>query len=119
MSVIDVILSGHKSPAAALLRLEKIIQEHPDGGVIIAKVGRSNGLGPILAARTSWPVIALPATLKDFPEDVWSSLRLPSNVPLLTTWPDENAVLAALNILAQKNPAIYAECQYEIEELDK
>ncbi len=118
IDMIDVALSVHKSPAKALAKLEEILQAYPDGGVIIVKVGRSNGLGPILAARTSWPVIACPASLKDFPEDVWSSLRMPFQVPLLTAWPDENAILAAFNILSQKNPAMYTQIQDEIEELD-
>jgi len=57
--------------------------------------------------------------MKDYPEDIWSSIRMPSDVPLMTAWPEENAVLIALNILAQKNPAIYAERQLKIESLDK
>lgn len=115
----DVVLSGHKSPNGSTKQLEQILGKYPDGGVIIVIVGRSNGLGPILAARTSWPVIAVPATLGDFPEDVWSSLRMPSNVPLLTAWPAKNAVLAAMDILAQKNPIAYALRQLEIEEFDE
>ncbi|MBU1290139.1 AIR carboxylase family protein [Patescibacteria group bacterium] len=114
----EIILSGHKSPRKALAQLDKIIGKYPDGGVIIVKVGRSNGLGPMLAARTNWPVIAIPTTIEEYPEDIWSSIRMPSNVPLLTTWPEKNAFLAALNILAQKNPLVYMRRQMQIEELD-
>lgn len=113
-----VIMSGHKSPQNCLDKLEELLSIYPEGGVIIVKVGRSNGLAPVLAARTNWPVIAVPATLKEFSEDVWSGLRMPSDVPLMTMWPEENAVLGALNILAQKNPAIYLARQYRIEKLD-
>jgi len=114
----EVILSGHKSPRMSIARLNQIIGEYPDGGVIVAKVGRSNGLGPILAARTNWPVIAIPATVEETPEDIWSSIRMPSNAPLMTVWPEENAMLAAQNILAQKNPMLYMKRQLEIEEFD-
>ncbi len=114
----EIILSGHKSPRKALAQLNKIIGEYPDGGVIVVKVGRSNGLGPPLAARTNWPVIAIPATIEKNPEDIWSSIRMPSNVPLMTVWPEKNALLAAQNILAQKNPLLYMKRQKEIEEFD-
>jgi len=86
---------------------------------IVPMVGMSNGLGPTLAARTSWPVIALPATAKVRPHDVWSSLECPSKVPLATVLSPKNAVLMALNVLAQKNPAVYMERQYALEGLDE
>jgi len=118
VKTLEKVFSGHKSPQKCLNETEKILREYPDGGVIVVEVGRSNGLGPLLAARTNWPVIAIPATMDRFPEDTWSSIRMPSNVPLMTAWPDKNAMLAALNILAQKNPLIYMSRQEEIEELD-
>jgi len=119
VDVVNVIKSGHKSPNSCLLNLEEILAEYPQGGVIIVAVGLSNGLGPILAARTSWPVIAVPLTCKTSPHDVWSSLALPSKVPMLTICKAENAYLAALDILAQKNPIAYAFRQKAIEDLDK
>ncbi len=118
VDLIEVTLSGHKQPTTCLNKLEAILGNYPDGGVIVAKVGRSNELGPMLAARTSWPVITIPATIKNNPEDVWSSVRMPSFVPLSTAWPEENAILMALNILAGKNPLLYMHRQRQIEELD-
>lgn len=118
VDVEKVTLSGHKSPRRCLNKLDGILGDYPDGGVIVAKVGRSNGLGPMLAPRTSWPVIAIPATLENNPEDVWSSIRMPSSAPLATTWPEKNAILMALNILAIKNPLLYMWRQKQIEELD-
>lgn len=114
----QIVISAHKSPNECLQKLEKILTEYPEGGVIISYVGLSNGLGPILAARTSWPVIAVPAVTPTVIQDVWSSLNIPSNVPLLTALNPKNAVLAAFNILAQKNPLAYALRQYELELLD-
>jgi phosphoribosylcarboxyaminoimidazole (NCAIR) mutase len=71
----------------------------------------------MLAARTSWPVIAVSMTAKERPHDVWSSLETPSQVPLLTALSVKNAILAALNMLAQKNPIAYMHRQYAIEQL--
>ncbi len=119
LSIQEVTLSGHKSTQECLNKLDQIISHFPDGGVLITKVGRSNGLGPILAARSSWPVITIPATLDIFPEDLWSSIRMPSKVPLATVWPESNAVLLAMEILAQKNPLIYQKRQLMLEKQDK
>ena len=119
LSIEEITLSGHKSTQLCLHKLDEIIGCFPDSGVIITKVGRSNGLGPIVAARTIWPVITIPATIDTFPEDLWSSVRMPSNVPLATVWPEANAILLAAEILAQKNPLIYQRRQFIIEGQDE
>jgi len=118
VTVEKVVKSGHKQPRAVADEIDRLETRYPDGGVIIVYVGRGNGLGPTLAPRTTWPVISVPADLEKHPEDIWSSVRLASKDPHLTTWPFDNAVRAAMNHLAQKNPAVYAERRYEIEELD-
>lgn len=118
INLVDIIKSGHKAPVSCAGKLEDVLVAYPEGGVIIATAGMSNGLGPTLAARTSWPVIAIPATAKERPHDVWSSLETPSDVPLMTVLSPKNALLAALNILAQKNPVAYMYRQQRIEDLD-
>ncbi len=115
----DITTSGHKSPQRCLNILENLLRKYPDGGVIVAKIGMSNGLGPMLAARTSWPVISIPATFGENPEDVWSSLKMPSSVPMAVICSEDNATNFALKILAQKNPLLYQQLQKKIEELDK
>lgn len=119
INFIDIIASGHKETFEALIKLEDVINQFPEGGAIIAEVGMSNGLGAILAAHTSWPVISYAISSKSFPEDIWSSVRMPSYVPSLTVMGEENAILGALNVLSQKNPAAYAYRQHAIEALDK
>lgn len=114
----DVVISGHKSPSAALAKLEELHTKYPDGGVIIPIVGMSNGLGPILAARTDWPVISVCYSADANPNDVWSCLRMPSKVPNATMLSSKNAVLFAWNLLAQKNPLIYADRRLAIEKED-
>jgi phosphoribosylaminoimidazole carboxylase / phosphoribosylaminoimidazole-succinocarboxamide synthase len=104
-----VAISAHKEPTAAILKLHQLIQEVPDT-VIIASVGRSNGLGPVLAANSTVPVITVPNTkdvLTNAREDVWSALNMPSDVPVLTMINPKNAVQAAQLILASRNPYLY------------
>ena len=94
--------SVHKEPTAAAGILHRMAQEVPDS-VVIAYIGRSNGAGPVLSAMSTTPVITVPASAKDFPEDVWSSLRAPSSVPVMTVLEPSNAVLATLQILSARS----------------
>lgn len=109
-----VTCSAHKEPVRAATTLYRMAQEVPDT-IMIANIGRSNGAGPTLSAISTVPVITVPASAKEFPEDVWSSLRAPSKVPVMTVLEPSNAVLAALNILSARNPRIYAHVRSEIE----
>ncbi len=112
MSVVTC--SIHKEPVAGAAIFQRMIQEVPDT-VVIAYIGRSNGAGPVLSAMSSIPVITVPASVKEFPEDVWSSLRAPSAVPVMTVLEPSNAVLAALQILSARNPRLYAHVRGAIE----
>jgi phosphoribosylaminoimidazole carboxylase / phosphoribosylaminoimidazole-succinocarboxamide synthase len=109
-----VTCSVHKEPVAAAGIFHRMTQEVPDA-VVIAYIGRSNGAGPTLSAMSTVPVITVPASVKEFPDDIWSSLRAPSTVPVMTVLEPANAVLAALQILSGRNPRIYAHLRSEIE----
>jgi phosphoribosylaminoimidazole carboxylase/phosphoribosylaminoimidazole-succinocarboxamide synthase len=109
-----VTCSIHKEPVKGAETLYRLLQDKPDT-VVIAYIGRSNGAGPVLSALSTAPVITVPASVKDFPEDVWSSLRGPSAVPVMTVLEPGNAVLAALQILSARNPRIYAHIRSQIE----
>lgn len=106
--------SLHKEPIRAYNTVIEMIQKVPDT-VIIVLCGRSNGAGPTLSAQVSVPVITVPANLKDFPEDVWSSLRAPGQTPVMTVLDPGNAVIAALQILSVRNPKIYSELRFRQE----
>ncbi|MCK9588082.1 MAG: phosphoribosylaminoimidazolesuccinocarboxamide synthase [Terrimicrobiaceae bacterium] len=106
--------SIHKEPVRGLGELHRLVQQVPDT-VVIAFIGRSNGAGPTLAASTTVPVITVPASFKDFPEDVWSSLRAPSNVPVTTVIEPANAAMAAIEILALRNPQFYMFLREQLE----
>ena len=112
--VTTVVCSAHKEPVRAVSLLARTVQAIPDS-VVIAFIGRSNGAGPVLAANTTVPVITIPADSKSFPDDVWSSLRMPSAVPVMTVLEPSNAALAALQILAARNPRIYADLRSKLE----
>lgn len=107
--------SIHKEPVRGWNELHRLVQEVPDS-VVIAYIGRSNGAGPTLSACTTVPVITIPANVKEFPEDVWSCLRMPSNVPVTTVLEPSNAALAAMEILALRNPKFYMTLREQIEE---
>ena len=109
-----VTCSIHKEPLRGAATLQRMVQEVPDT-VVIAFIGRSNGAGPVLSALSTTPVITVPASFKDFPEDVWSSLRAPSSTPVMTVLEPANAVLAALQILSGRNPRVYAKVRGDIE----
>jgi phosphoribosylaminoimidazole carboxylase/phosphoribosylaminoimidazole-succinocarboxamide synthase len=114
LPVVTVACSIHKEPVRGALELARLVQEVPDT-VVIATIGMSNGAGPTLSASTTVPVITVPAGWENCPDDVWSSLRAPSQVPVMTVLNPANAALAACNILALRNPALYAALRFEIE----
>jgi phosphoribosylaminoimidazole carboxylase / phosphoribosylaminoimidazole-succinocarboxamide synthase len=109
-----VTCSVHKEPVKASGIFHGLVQEVPDT-VVIAYIGRSNGAGPALSAMSTVPVITVPVNVRDFPDDVWSSLRAPSAVPVMTVIEPANAVLAALQMLSGRNPRLYARVRGEIE----
>jgi len=114
LRIAKVTRSMHKQPELGLSELDAMVQR-ADQTVVIAYVGMSNGAGPTISAHVTCPVISVPANIDDHPEDVWSSLRCPSAVPNLTVLSSKNAALAALQMLAQSNPAIYAALRLEQE----
>jgi len=114
----EIIQSGHKGTHASLMKLEELMRDYPDGGIIIGDVGRSNGLGPTLSTHTQWTVISVPPDWKQKPQNIWSHLDMPSLAPHLVSLYENNALTAALQILAQKNPILYMMRQLEIEKLD-
>lgn len=111
----QVTYSLHKQPVQACQEIVRLVQAIPDT-VVLVYVGRSNGAGPTLSAQVTVPVITVPNGWEKFPEDVWSSLRTPSDTPVITVMEPGNAVLAALQILAMRNPLLYANLRMRQEE---
>lgn len=104
VDLVRLLMSGYRRTQSILQAISTIEAEYPDGGVVIAYVGLSDGLGPIVSTHTHWPVINVPLRL----EDAMGSLRLQDGVPTATILKLKNALHHALQVLAQKNPAAYA-----------
>ncbi|KAK6172945.1 hypothetical protein SNE40_016498 [Patella caerulea] len=100
--------SAHKGSHDTL----QILSEYEGEGiptVFIAVAGRSNGLGPVLAGNSTWPVINCPPVSADWAaQDVWSSLRLPSGLGCGTVISTEAAALNAAQILALSDHMIWS-----------
>ncbi len=111
----SIVKSVHKKPIESVARIHQLIQETPNS-VLVVLVGMSNGAAPTLSGQITIPVITVPANIKEHPEDVWSSLRMPSDMPVMVVGDVKNAILNALRILAANNPRIYAELRIRQEE---
>ncbi|MBN2111842.1 AIR carboxylase family protein [Candidatus Woesearchaeota archaeon] len=93
--------SAHKETRRVLDFVESMDRDSIEPLVYLTFAGRSNGLGPVVAGNTRYPVIACPP-FKDtatYAVDIHSSLRMPSNLPLMTVVEPGNAVLAAKRII--------------------
>jgi 5-(carboxyamino)imidazole ribonucleotide mutase len=89
--------SAHKTPEHVLA----IIDEYESGErpvVWVTVAGRSNALSAFVDAKVASPVISCPPL--SMPEDVWSSLRMPSDVAPMVVLDPANAGLAAAKIAA-------------------
>ena len=92
--------SAHKETRKVLKYLEKM-ERSIEPVVFITSAGRSNGLGPVVAGNTRFPVIACNpyGDLSTYVVDIYSSLRMPSKLPLAVIIEPGNAVLFAKRIL--------------------
>ncbi len=111
----EIIDSAHKQPISSMDELRTAVHAFPDS-VGIGFVGMSNAAGPMLSANTGIPFFTTPTTFKEFPDDTLSSLRTPSNVPVATVLRQDNIALAALRVLAVRNPLLWALLQEDLEE---
>ena len=94
------IASAHKTAAYLLDAINQY-----DDAVFIGIAGRSNALCGMLDASTALPVITCPP-VKSFPDDIWSSLRMPSGVSPMVIMDPKNAALAAAKIIGLKDESV-------------
>lgn len=90
--------SAHKNPAGVLSDLS-LLESLFTSAVIVTYCGRSNGLAHVVACNTCFPTLAVQAGFKDFPFDIFSALRSPSDDPVMVVTEPANAILAATRIL--------------------
>ena len=107
------VASAHKTPEKVLKILKKYEKEKI---IYITVAGRSNALSAFVDANTTKPVIACPPYSEKFGGvDIYSTLRVPSGIGVLTTLEPEGAAIAAAKILALENQQLANKLeQYQI-----
>lgn len=113
-----VVASAHKVPEKVVEIIEKLNAD-PQPQVAITVVGMSNGLAGVVAGGCVHPVITCPPakTLEEYQIDLHSSLRMPSDVPVMTVLNPKNAALAAVRILAEGDPMLRKKLLERIEKI--
>jgi 5-(carboxyamino)imidazole ribonucleotide mutase len=113
-----VVASAHKVPEKVVAILEKLNAD-TQPQVVITVVGMSNGLGGVAAGGCIHPVITCPPlkNLEEYQVDLHSSLRMPSDVPVMTVLHPKNAALAAVKILAEGNEELQGKVKKRLEEV--
>ena len=99
-----IVASAHKVPEKVIEEIEKLNAD-PQPQVVITVVGMSNGLAGVVAGSCVHPVVNCPPlkTLEEYMVDLNSSLRMPSDVPVMTVLNPKNAALCTVKILAEGN----------------
>lgn len=112
------VASAHKVPEKVVELVNKL-NEDPQPQVLITIAGMSNGLGGVVAGSSIHPVITCPPAqnLEEYQIDLNSSLRMPSDVPVMTVLHPKNAALSAVRILAEGDEALKQKVQQKIEEV--
>jgi len=113
-----IVASAHKVPEKVVEIIEKLNAD-PQPQVIITVVGMSNGLGGVAAASLVHPVINCPpfANLEEYMVDIHSSLRMPSEVPVMTVLNYKNAAISAAKILGEGDPALKKKVEDRIKKI--
>ncbi len=93
--------SAHKNGRVLLEFLESNKDEET---IYITVAGRSNALSGFVAGNTKSITIACPPLVAkaDLPIDIWSTLRMPSIVPVMTILEPSNVAWAIIRILNLK-----------------
>lgn len=91
--------SAHKNTTDVLKILRDLNPK--DKYIIITVAGMSNALSGVVAANTSFPVIACPPFKDnvDMMINIHSTLQMPSKIPVLTILNPENCALAVKNLI--------------------
>ncbi|MDD5026065.1 MAG: 5-(carboxyamino)imidazole ribonucleotide mutase [Candidatus Peribacteraceae bacterium] len=113
-----IVASAHKVPENVVETIQKLNAD-PQPQVVITVVGMSNGLGGVVAGSCVHPVITCPPakSLEEYQVDLHSSLRMPSDVPVMTVLNPKNAALAAIRILAESDRALKEKVAKRIEKI--
>lgn len=112
-------ISAHKVPELCVEYIKKtnMMQDV----VYITCAGRSNGLSGVISGSSTHPVIACPpfSDKADYLANIHSSVMMPGDTPAMTVVDPKNAALAAVKILALKDPALQKKVEERIEKVKK
>jgi 5-(carboxyamino)imidazole ribonucleotide mutase len=101
-----VVSSAHRTPDILLQKLKEY-EKSSDNIVFITIAGLSDALSGLVAGFTAQPVIACPPDIEKYgPLKAFSSVMMPTGVPVMLVSKPENAALAAVKILAIGNPSL-------------
>jgi len=104
-----VVSSAHRTPDMLLQKLKEY-EKSSDNIVFITVAGLSDALSGVVAGFTARPVIACPPDIEKYgPLKAFSSVMMPTGVPVMLVSKPENAALAAVKILAIGNPFLNQE----------
>ena|SRR3989338_2767328 len=115
-----VTASAHKVPEKVIEIVTKLNAD-PQPQAIITIAGMSNGLGGVVAGSSIHPVITCPPaqSLEEYQVDLNSSLRMPSDVPVMTVLNPKNAAMAAVRILAESDSGLKEKVKAKMEEIKR
>jgi 5-(carboxyamino)imidazole ribonucleotide mutase len=93
------ICSAHKNTMQVLYNISELDPKKKN--IIVTIAGRSNALSGVVAANSTYPVIACPPFKDniDMMVNINSTLQMPSKIPVLTILDPENCVLAIKRII--------------------
>ena len=103
------VYSAHRTPVQAA---DFVKNAKANGfGVIIAAAGMAAHLAGVVAANTVLPVIGIPVSCKNTGgvDALWSTVQMPSGIPVATVAIDgaANAALLAVEMLALSDDGLY------------
>ncbi len=114
-----IVASAHKVPKKVVDIVEKY--NGVENIVFVGVAGRSNALSGVLAANSVHPVFACPPfkDKDDMTVNIFSSLMMPSDTPVMTIVDPGNLVLAVVKIFALNDDALRGKVLNKIQEVKK
>lgn len=114
-----IVASAHKVPKKVADIVEKY--NTVEDVVFVGVAGRSNALSGVIAANSVHPVFACPPLKEkaDLQVNIFSSLMMPSDTPVMTVVDPTNLVLSVVKIFAEKDAGLRKKVMERIEKIRK
>lgn len=114
-----IVASAHKVPKKVADIVEKY--NSIEDVVFVGVAGRSNALSGVIAANSVHPVFACPPLKEkaDLQVNIFSSLMMPSDTPVMTVVDPANLILSVVKIFAEKDAGLRKKVIDRIEKIRK